>query len=196
MTNPGTVALMEAAWSSIRDRFAAYELVVPGVPAFRCQPSLCNAHCCRAFSVAMDEADAERMQSESGLVRPSFLETDDGELLTLPLAHPYLLQRREGACMFLDGEDLGCEQYTGRPNACRLYPHFLLWWDSSAARVVQPADVDGRAAIVAAAGGEAGALVPLLVRHVECPGFTEGPLSTAAWRDLLQSTFRLQYPGG
>jgi len=37
-------------------------------------------------------------------------------------------------------------------------------------------------------------LVPLLLGHIECPGFTGPPISEPQWRALFDSTCQLQYP--
>jgi hypothetical protein len=44
------------------------------------------------------------------------------------------------------------------------------------------------------ADADAGPYVPLLLRHIECPGFTGEPMSEPAWRELLLATAALQYP--
>ena len=35
--------------------------------------------------------------------------------------------------------------------------------------------------------------LPLLLRHLECPGFTGEPLTENGWRELISETARLQY---
>lgn len=183
---------MAAAWGQVRERFGAYSLVVPGSPAFICRPDACTAHCCHAFSVNLGEAEADRMTRETGLERIEFLELDDGEPIALPLAQPFLLARSEGRCRFL-GRDLGCTVYAGRPNACRLYPHFVVFVDAERGRVTTPSLPAGRASIESALAGAASSPVPLLLGHVECPGFTGESLSESDWRALLAATYQLQY---
>jgi hypothetical protein len=188
---------MRSLWESIAARYAAYQLTMPGSPTFVCQADLCNAHCCRAFSVNLGEREVERMQRASGLQPLHFLESVDGVTVKLPLAQPYLLKRAENGCAQL-GPGLSCGQYDGRPNACRLYPHFVLFIDPASLRPVH-AETDGmRASFAAAAaidGAAPGPYVPLLLRHVECPGFTGDAMSSSEWRSLFEDTFRLQYPG-
>ena len=187
---------MRSVWESIADRYAAYQLAMPGSPTFICQAELCDAHCCRAFSVNLGEAEVERMQRANGLQPLHFLESEDGVPLKLPLAQPYLLKRAENRCAQL-GPWLSCGQYDGRPNACRLYPHFVLFIDPASLRPVH-AEIDGMLASFAAATGVAelapGLYVPLLLRHVECPGFTGPPMTSIEWCKLFDDTFRLQYP--
>lgn len=183
---------MAAAWEQVRDRFGAYSLILPGSPAFICQPDACGAHCCHAFSVNLGEAEAARMARVTGMRRIDFLELDDSEPIVLPLAQPFLLARREGRCQFL-GADLGCTVYAGRPNACRLYPHFVVFVDRERGRVRAPSPPDGRASIESALAGIASNPVPLLLGHVECPGFTGAPLPESHWQALLSDTYQLQY---
>lgn len=180
---------IQAAWAPIAQRYAAYSLLLPGTPSFICQPEACTAHCCHAFSVALGEGEVERMATSSGLPPRRFLETDEDGLLTVPMAQPYLLRRREGRCTLL-GEHLGCTQYEGRPNACRLYPHQVLFIDEHTLRPVHGDIPRMRAALE----DSDVALVPMLLRHVECPGFTGPPLDAPGWRRQMEETAALQFP--
>jgi Fe-S-cluster containining protein len=191
-----TLGRMDRAWAAIAERFTAYELVVPGSATFICQAQACAAHCCKVFSVALGDREVTRMTAASGRQPLAFLELEGGEPITLPLLQPYLLARKDGSCVLL-GADLLCGEYEGRPDACRLYPHFVLFVDETTGRPVH-GDPDRMAQAVAAAldGSEAMPLVPLLLRHLECPGFTGPPLAEPAWRGLLGETYRLQYRPG
>ena len=42
-------------------------------------------------------------------------------------------------------------------------------------------------------GEDPGPLVPLLLRHLECPGFDGEPIAEDAWVALARETFQLQY---
>lgn len=183
---------MRSVWERVASRYSVYQLALPGSPAFICQAAACEAHCCRAFSVNLGEREAERMQRVSGLAPRQFLECEEGEPVALPLAQPYLLARRDGRCALLR-DDLGCGQYEGRPDACRLYPHFILFIDPETLR---PVHADREAIEEAAEAGVHGGesrLAPLLLRHTECPGFTGEAMSEDAWRELFAETYRLQY---
>ena len=132
------------------------------------------------------------MARESKLEPSRFLEYYDGLPLALPMVQPFLLRREENRCALL-GDDLRCGQYHGRPDACRLYPHFLVFIDQAAWKPVY-ADTGGfDRAVAAFVEGREDALVPLLLRHVECPGFTGPPVSVQAWWELFESTRALQY---
>lgn len=192
VTAHAAVDRMVAAWDCIRERFGAYSLVLPGTPSFICQPNLCTAHCCHAFSVNMGEAEASRMARETGMALVQFLELEEGDPITLPLAQPFLLAREGGHCRFL-GPELGCTIYAGRPNACRLYPHFVIFLDTATGKVTTPPLEDGRRAVDALLAGQSSSPVPLLLGHVECPGFIGDPLPEASWRTLLEATYQLQY---
>ncbi|MCZ7578978.1 MAG: YkgJ family cysteine cluster protein [Dehalococcoidia bacterium] len=111
-----------------------------------------------------------------------------------PLAQPFLLAREGGHCRFL-GPELGCTVYTGRPNACRLYPHFVVFVDDATGKVTTPSPGDARRALNALLAGQPLSPVPLLLGHAECPGFTGNPLAGASWRTLLEVTYQLQYEG-
>ena len=130
------------------------------------------------------------MAATSGLSPSRFLESEDGEVLTLPLATPFVLGRSEGHCVFLSDE-LACGQYEGRPDACRSYPHQVVFVDSS--------ERAPGAALAGARGGGRwrrwsrgrsveGAL-PLLLRHDQCPGFTGPPSTEEAWAGLFRETY-------
>lgn len=184
---------MRAAWSAIAPRFAAYELVVPGSPGFICKAERCESHCCRIYTVSLGDSELARLSKWSGLAPIELVESEGGEPIVLPLAQPYLLARRDGQCALL-ADDLRCGQYHGRPEACRLYPHFVICLDEATGRPVH-ADTDGMSGSVAAVleGGDPAPYVPLLLRHLECPGFTGPGIAEADWHDLLGETFRLQY---
>ena len=193
MTGPAIpLALLTRAWAAVAERYAAYELVLPGSATFECQPRLCDAYCCRSYSVNLGDFEVARMAASSGLPASRFLEVEDGVPIALPMAQPYLLRREDNRCALL-GDELGCTQYHGRPDACRLYPHFVVFIDEAAAKPVY-ADLDAiRLAMDAFRTGEAPALVPLLLRHVECPGFTGPAMTGADWGALFEATFTLQY---
>jgi Fe-S-cluster containining protein len=176
---------MRAAWQEAAARFAAYHLILPGSPSFICQVDACEAACCRVFSVAMHDRDVERFARVSGLQPVEFLEVEAGEPIRLPLAQPYLLARDDGRCRFLQPRH-HCGAYEARPTACRLYPHFLIYWNAETARPVYQAPPPLEEI---AAGGP---IVPLLLGHDHCPGFTGPPLSPPAWLELLAETDHLQ----
>ncbi len=186
---------MHSVWESVAERFTAYTLALPTSPAFICQPQVCDAQCCRRFSVNLGDTEAQRFAKASGLQWSDFLECEDGKPIALPIAQPYLLARSGGACKQLR-PDLGCGQYEGRPNACRLYPHFILFIDPVSARPVH-GDEPGmaRSFSTAMAGAEPAPYVPLLLRHVDCPGFTGAPMGETEWARLFTETRLLQYPG-
>jgi len=183
---------MAEAWRTVSSRFGAYALVLPGNPSFVCQPELCTAHCCHAFSVSLGEPEVIRMNRETGMPPSDFLECEDGEPIALPLAQPFLLAREGGHCRFL-GLDLACTVYAGRPNACRLYPHFVVFVDPSTGRVTTPPAALARAHVASALSGTVPPAIPLLLGHVECPGFTGPPLSADGWAALLDRTASLQH---
>lgn len=183
---------MAEAWDAVSSRFGAYALVLPGSSSFLCQPDLCTAHCCHAFSVSLGESEATRMTLQTGMSPEFFLECEDGEPIALPLAQPFLLARKDGHCRFL-GADLACTVYAGRPNACRLYPHFIVFVDPASGRVTTPPPTQARACVQSVLNGVLPPAVPLLLGHVECPGFTGLPLPADDWAALMDRTSRLQH---
>jgi len=190
---PELFETMRSAWLEVAARFEAYRLVLPGSPQFICQPDVCTAYCCHAYSVGMSEADVERMRRFERLEPVDFLELDENrQPIALPLAHPYLLARSENRCKLLR-QDLSCGAYDGRPNACRLYPHFVVFWDSEAGRVLTTPSPDCQAAFDTLLGGGDPHPLPLLLGHSECPGFTGPPLSSAHWDAIFRQTYQLQY---
>ncbi len=171
---------IDALRETLRERYPAYSLVVPGDPSFVCQASSCEALCCHRFSVPVSEAGAGRMERSSGLPRRAFLECEDGVPIALPMVEPYLLRRSDGHCSLLRA-DMACGQYEGRPDACRLYPHQVLFLDSTG----MPQETLPR--------GEA---EPLLIRHNDCPGFTGPPLTPDEHHATLRATATMQYGPG
>ena len=191
------ISRIKDAWVLIRPRFTAYELVLPGDPSFVCRASHCEAHCCRVFSVALGDREVERLATTEHRAPVTFLESEDGEPIRLPLLQPFLLSRTDGHCSLLGTEEL-CGAYEGRPDACRLYPHFVIAIDEETNRPVH-GDPDAIEAAVRFALDDTAPrspLAPLLLRHLECPGFEGPPLQEPHWRTLLVETFKLQYRPG
>jgi Fe-S-cluster containining protein len=183
-----------AAWARVRERFPHYEAVLPGSASFVCLASSCPSHCCKVYSVSLGDEEVARMERASGLAREAFLEVADGQVITLPLAQPFVLARRDGACALL-ADDLLCGQYAGRPNACRLYPHFVIVADVARGSVAGLSrEVTRTLCQRLLAGSLDGPLVPVLLRHLDCPGFGGPAHSEASWRVLFDETARLQYP--
>ncbi len=182
------------AWGLVRSHYAAYELVAPGSPGFICLQGECPEHCCRKFTVNLGEAEVERLARYSQLEPVAFLESEGGQPIALPLAQPYVLSRTDGRCTLL-GDDLVCSQYHARPEACRLYPHFVVAISRETSRPVY-SDIEGiNRAVTAAIRGETDRwLTPLLLRHLDCPGFGGPPLTANGWRELFGKTCATQYP--
>lgn len=184
---------MESAWRKMSDRLDAYELVIPGTTAFGCLMSACTQHCCNRYTVNLSERDVDRVARFSGLAPRDFLDCEDGEPLALPLAQPYVLSRNQGTCVFL-GPDMSCQQYEGRPNACRLYPHFVLFVDPETAKPTYGDTAAITRSFEHCLTGQPFALVPVLMRHRACPGFDgDRRLAEPEWLSLLQETARIQY---
>ncbi len=177
----------QQAWNGISPRYEAYALLLPGDPSFICQAQVCDAHCCRKFSVSVGDADRARMERETRLAPVEFLESEDGEPITLPLARPFLLRRAGNGCAML-AADLGCSVYTGRPDACRQYPYQVLFANAEGG-IARPSPEDALALL---ANDSPAGPVALLVRHIECPGFTGDPLTADTWQTLRASTLALQ----
>lgn len=186
-------AAMAATWERVRERLGAYDLLLPGSASFVCRAQDCDVHCCRVFSVSLDEREAERMTARHGLQLVEFVECEDGAPIRLPLARPYLLARRDGGCAMLVPGSHFCGTYEGRPDACRQYPHHVLFVDPATARPVHGDLPRMKAALAALPRLPEGGLVPLLLGHRECPGFEGPPLEQGAWLDLLRETAALQY---
>jgi len=170
---------MKAAWQRVAAQYPAYSLVLPGDPAFICQAQECTAHCCHAFSVSLGELEVERMAQRSGLAPSRFLESEDGEPLALPLLQPYLLSREGGHCSLLQ-DDMSCGQYDGRPDACRLYPFQVVLVGEDGPTTVATGEYI-ELALGNLMADEDTERVPLLLRHLECPGFTGEPLTLKEW---------------
>ncbi len=183
-----------SAWELVRSRFEPYDLVAPGSPRFICLQGDCPEHCCRKFTVNLGEAEVDRLARYSQLEPVAFLEAENGAPIALPLAQPYVLSRTDGRCTLL-GDDLSCVQYHARPEACRLYPHFVVAISRETQRPVY-ADTAGinRAVKAALLGVPDPDLTPLLLRHRECPGFTGPPLTLESWQELLGEICTTQYP--
>jgi Fe-S-cluster containining protein len=182
---------IRAAWAGVSGRLGAYGLLLPGSASFVCQAELCQAHCCRSFSVSLGDGEVARMAA-TGRQPITFLETEKGEPISLPLAQPYLLARRHGQCALL-GRDLRCTAYEGRPDACRRYPHEVVFAGEGGLVRLEPAEQ--RAALEATVAGRAGSPLALLLGHRECPGFTGPALTLDGWAARLRETLELQLAG-
>lgn len=185
------VARLRETWKKIEARYEAYALLLPGAPSFICQPRACDAHCCRKFSVSLGERERERMERLMSFSPAEFLECEDGRPIELPLARPYILRRAGNGCALL-GTDLACTGYAGRPDACRQYPHQVVFVDTAGNPLRRPGPAAAESVNRLAKGQEPGDAIALLLRHVECPGFTGPALSPGDWGALLVATFRLQ----
>ncbi|MFN0096058.1 MAG: YkgJ family cysteine cluster protein [Dehalococcoidia bacterium] len=183
---------MWKAWTPIAERFPAYALLGPGDSSFECLIERCPRHCCRIYNVSLGEWERTRMERESGLSPIEFLECEEGEPIALPLAQPYVLKREEGQCALLR-PDMKCGQYAGRPNACRLYPHFVLFVSRESGRPMHGNLPAMDAAARAFLEDQDADLVPVLLRHLDCPGFGGAALGDAAWLDLFRETAQLQF---
>lgn len=189
----GNYLAMREAWAKARPRFEAYGLVLPGSPRFICQPDVCTAYCCHAYSVSLGDAEVARMRRFEALDPLQVLELDeDRRPIELPMVQPYLLARRDNHCAMLS-PDLRCGAYNGRPNACRLYPHFVVFWDAAADRAISTPGHRAVDAFEAWQAGHPSELIPMLLGHTECPGFTGDPISETEWQALFERTYHLQY---
>lgn len=194
MTTDIAVSILREAWDAVRERFAVYALHSPGDSTFVCLATDCPAHCCRKYSVSLGELEVERMVRASGLSPSRFLETENGEPIAFPLAQPFMLSRANGACSLL-GPELLCGQYEGRPDACRQYPHHVLFIDRERGKPVY-GDLERMAEGArwfANPGTDAPACVPILIRHLDCPGFDGPALEIDDWQALMRETTNLQY---
>jgi Fe-S-cluster containining protein len=198
---PGLEARLQDLWSRVARHCAEFELVLPGSRSFICQSAACPEHCCKVFGIVpVNEAEVARLARFSGLEPLELLETRDGKRLTLtglPANRPYHLARAAGGTCSLLGEDLLCTQYEGRPDACRVYPHYVFFFDSATERPVTAGAEEMRAALATLTAGDPMGgqrqLIPVLLRHGACPGFTGPPLGRAQWLGLFRSTAGLQY---
>lgn len=200
MANEALDRWLREVWERVAWRCPEFEVVLPGAASFVCQAAGCPAHCCKVFTIVpLGEREVVRLSRASGLQPLELVESEDGEPLThraLPAARPYFLARHDGVCRFL-GRDLLCVQHEGRPDACRVYPYYVFFFDTLAGLPVRAGLDDMATAIGGLCGWQrppAGAvLAPLLLRHAECPGLTGPPLGREEWLNLVGETFRLQY---
>ncbi|HET7737015.1 MAG TPA: YkgJ family cysteine cluster protein [Tepidiformaceae bacterium] len=188
-----SVGRLRALWALVSADYPSYDLLLPGDPAFICQPQSCDAWCCRNLSVPLDDRELARLAHASGRQVVDLVELEDGRPIRLPLAQPFLLARADNHCAHL-GDSLGCSVYDGRPGACRLYPHQVLVIDPETGRPLHTSPSAARVAGRALIADQSSAAVPLLLRHTACPGFTAPPLDEAAWARLLTETIALQFP--
>src|SRR3990170_2819142 len=165
---PALTGRARAAWERIApgnlDR-----LVLPGCPGFRCQPTACDALCCRDPYLAPLTAREVGGLCGRGFVPATFVATlgdPHGRHLPLALAgRPLYLQKTAGGASPSLGAPRGCPVYTDRPGGCRAYPHTLLFAALSGERLVGDAAAALRASAVRiAAGGGPGraSLIPLI----------------------------------
>lgn len=120
------------------------------------------------------------------------MECDEQGPVILPLSEPYVLARGNGACKFL-APDGCCTQYAARPTACRLYPYEVVLVEEPSGRLLSPSPERLHAALEAFSEGEPTSIVPVLLRHADCPGFLDAPLGVETWRRLFRDVLEMQY---
>lgn len=169
--------------SILAGTYPTYKPFRPGDPSLDCPTDACSAWCCRSLTVPADDHDVSAIAEHQTLPQARFLESEGGFPIELPLAHPYVMARSEGACVFLDKDHL-CNVYEARPSACRSYPFELLVVESASGRELP---VSEEAVLRALGPGETESLngeSAVLMRHRECPGFTGEPMTEAAWESV------------
>ena len=142
--------------------------------SFVCIADECEALCCRApYRVDLDEAESARLIP--------LAEIEEHGAVAL------VAQRESGACVLLR-DDLRCDAYALRPRGCEQYP-YLLHFEGGDGLGVDQLD----AAVEAWADGVGvGAVTPLLMRDLACPGFVGEAISRQEWGELLRWVWGLQ----
>ena len=194
-----------AKWLAIAPQ-APERLIVPGSPGFRCQPVSCDALCCGApYLAGTSERDVAALHA-AGHETIEFLDIDPGELSELFAQGQRwsqivtLRQDEAGRCTFLQ-PDLSCGVYGARPDGCALYPYRLVFVPVDGDQILTTAEnVDALDLSVRQALGrgddqaedEAPAeYVPLVLRDMSCPGFTEDQIDSGDYAALLARIWEL-----
>ena len=220
MPDPTNAAARRGAverWSAVaREKWRAIapdapeRLVGPGSPSFRCQPNICDALCCGApYLAGTSERDVAGLR-EAGEETIHFLDIDPGELTELfdqgqRWSQIVTLRQESGRCVFLQDERR-CGVYGQRPDGCALFPYRIVFVPREEERIavtidsVEAMDRSVRIALGWTAGGggfkgsAAGGLpeyVPLVLRDMSCPGFTEAPMGSEDYAALLERIWEL-----
>ena len=206
-------ALAREKWRAIAPD-APERLVGPGSPGFRCQPDGCDALCCGApYLAGTSERDVAGLR-EAGEETIHFLDIDPAELTELfeqgqRWSQIVTLRQESGHCVFLQDERR-CGVYEKRPDGCALYPYRIVFVPREEERIAVSIDTveamdravrialgwlggwagGGTGVEGAPAGGEP-AYVPLVLRDMSCPGFTEAPLGADGYAALLERIWEL-----
>lgn len=178
---------------------APERLVTPGSPGFRCQPHSCDALCCHSpYLAGVSERDVALLRA-GGAEPLTFLDIDPGRLEELfgqgmRWSQFVTLRQEEGRCGFLN-DDLSCGAYERRPDGCALYPHRLVFAPRGGDRIatnVESVDLLDQSVRVAL-GWEPGEppYVPLVLRDLACPGFTEPALGETDYAALLERVWQV-----
>lgn len=216
MTEPTNAAARRSAvehWSAVaREKWRAIapdapeRLMGPGSTSFRCQPDVCDALCCGApYLAGTSERDVAGLR-EAGEETIHFLDIDPGELTELfdqgqRWSQIVTLRQESGRCVFLQDERR-CGVYDQRPDGCALYPYRIVFVPLEGERIAVTIDsVEAMDRSVRIALGWAGlggvapdgepAYVPLVLRDMACPGFTEAPMSSDDYAALLERIWEL-----
>lgn len=186
--------MARAKWALIAPQ-APERLIGPGSPSFRCVPDTCDAMCCRSpYLAGMSERDVALL-NQAGHQTLDFLDIDPSDLQDLlgqglRWSQIITLRHEDDSCVFLqDGRS--CGVYANRPDGCMLYPYRFVFVPREGDQIAT--HVDGvellDRSVRIALGWESGEpdFIPLMLRDMSCPGFTEDPLDPSGYHDLLES---------
>jgi len=155
---------------------------------FSCSPQLsCFGHCCRDVTIVLTPYDVLRMKRALKMDSSEFLEQCTLRMQNVDQKFPIvILKMREEElkrCQFLS--DKGCDVYSDRPWACRMYPLGL-------AEPKKGTDTDQTFHFLIqedlCLGHAAG--VPISVREwIECQGIEEFEMMSAGFKELTLHDF-------
>ncbi len=206
-------AVAREKWRAIAPD-APERLVSPDSKSFRCQPDICDALCCGTpYLAGTSERDVAGLR-RAGEEAIHFLDIDPGDLTELfqqgqRWSQIVTLRQESGRCVFLHDERR-CGVYEDRPDGCALYPYRIVFVPREEEHIAVSIDsveaVDHSVRIAmgwldsrggggrttgGAAAGRLPAYVPLVLRDMSCPGFTEAPLRTDGYAALLGRIWEL-----
>jgi Fe-S-cluster containining protein len=159
---------------------------LPEQEQFVCAQSLCTNSCCKQHDlpILISQRFEEDVTSTRGLAQQDFITIKNGVL--------FLRKDNCGQCVFLGNRDQ-CTVYDIRPASCIMYPFELVFFDllqDGHVVKIRCQDLYQRALEMPPAFFKKGRLkynfiIPLILYHDKCPGFTGNPIQVQEYVDLI-----------
>jgi Fe-S-cluster containining protein len=170
------------------------EAYLPGQPKFVCAQANCTNSCCKdrgemPFQVPVSLAFREAVRATR--------EISDSQFVRIEADMPSLVKDSSGKCVFLDSQRQ-CTVYDIRPVDCATYPFDLAFFDlrhDGNLAKINHRDLFRRAGdtpppFFTRTTLGYNCIVPLIIYHSRCPGFTGEPVTIQEYISLVDQIWR------